>query len=178
MSERQSDALEAYRRLKTNLVEGLGIDPGPTLRTLYERILHQQPVDGMRAAQVAAEEATFSLDNHINGAARPTVASLRDTTGRAHPVLGTATRIGRSPANDIVLASTAVSRHHAVIVDTGTGFVITDLRSANGVYVSSKRIHVSATVHEGDQIRIGDDEFTFEYTSQGDDREIGCETTR
>ena len=31
-------------------------------------------------------------------------------------------------------------RHHAVIIDTGTSFVITDLRSANGVHVRGERI--------------------------------------
>ncbi|MBX9641003.1 MAG: FHA domain-containing protein [Mycobacteriaceae bacterium] len=30
--------------------------------------------------------------------------------------------------NDIVLDDNDVSRHHAVIADTGSGFVITDLR--------------------------------------------------
>jgi pSer/pThr/pTyr-binding forkhead associated (FHA) protein len=39
---------------------------------------------------------------------------------------------GRLPDNDIVLNDDEVSRHHAVIVDTGSGFMIADLRSANG----------------------------------------------
>src|ERR1700757_2197969 len=34
LAERQSDALEAYRRLRATLSEDLGIEPGPTLRTL------------------------------------------------------------------------------------------------------------------------------------------------
>ena len=44
LSERQSDALEAYRRLKTTLADDLGIDPGPTVQALYERVLRQQPL--------------------------------------------------------------------------------------------------------------------------------------
>jgi pSer/pThr/pTyr-binding forkhead associated (FHA) protein len=55
-----------------------------------------------------------------------------------------------------------VSRHHAVIVDTGTTFVITDVRSANGVEVERRRIRRSATLSDGDHIRICDHEFTFE----------------
>ena len=39
VTERQSDALGAYRQLKTALAEGLGIDPGPTVSELHERIL-------------------------------------------------------------------------------------------------------------------------------------------
>ncbi len=48
---RQSDALDAYRRLKTTLAEDLGIDPGPKLRTLHERILRQEALDIARSAR-------------------------------------------------------------------------------------------------------------------------------
>ena len=44
VTERQSEALRAYRRLKTALAEGLGIDPGPTVSALHERILRQEPL--------------------------------------------------------------------------------------------------------------------------------------
>jgi SARP family transcriptional regulator, regulator of embCAB operon len=49
-----------------------------------------------------------------------------------------------------------------VIVDTGTSFVITDLGSANGVDVADQRIRISATLTEGDHIRISHHEFSFE----------------
>ena len=45
---------------------------------------------------------------------------------------------------------------------TGTSFVITDLRSANGVDVGGERIRGTATLADGDRIRICDHEFTFE----------------
>jgi DNA-binding SARP family transcriptional activator len=38
-SGRQADALNVYRRTRTALVEGLGIEPGLELRTLQQRIL-------------------------------------------------------------------------------------------------------------------------------------------
>jgi len=41
-----------------------------------------------------------------------------------------ATRNGRLADNDVVLDDAEVSHHHAVVSDTGTSFVITDLRSA------------------------------------------------
>ena len=55
-----------------------------------------------------------------------------------------------------------VSRYHAVIVDTGNSFVITDLQSANGVDVGDRRIRISATLADGDRICICGHEFTFE----------------
>ena len=41
IADRQSDALDAYRRLKTALAEDLGIEPGPTAQALHERVLRQ-----------------------------------------------------------------------------------------------------------------------------------------
>ena len=72
------------------------------------------------------------------------------------------TRIGRRPDNDIVLDDDDVSRYHAVVIDTGSSFVISDLRSTNGVQVQGRRIRSSATLADGDHIRIGGHEFTFE----------------
>jgi DNA-binding SARP family transcriptional activator len=40
---RQADALEAYRQARHTLIEELGVEPGPELRTLHERILNQDP---------------------------------------------------------------------------------------------------------------------------------------
>ena len=42
-SGRQAEALRAYRRLRDSLANQLGIDPGPELRRLEERILRQDP---------------------------------------------------------------------------------------------------------------------------------------
>lgn len=90
------------------------------------------------------------------------VARLRDKLGHQYRLNGAITRIGRLGDNDIVLDDNDVSRHHAVITDNATGFVITDLRSTNGVEVHGKRIRGSATLDDGDRIRIGSQEFTFE----------------
>ena len=54
---RQSDALGAYRRLRTTLVEQLGIEPGPQLRELHERILRQDPELDYRPAGDAPSRA-------------------------------------------------------------------------------------------------------------------------
>jgi SARP family transcriptional regulator, regulator of embCAB operon len=162
MEERQHDALDAYRRLKTTLADDLGIDPGPTLRGLHERILRQEPLDVIHAARDTAKRAAETLKRRTKVSQQSAVAQLRDPVGRRYPLRGTATRIGRVSDNDIVLDDATVSRFHAVIVDTGTSFVITDLGSANGVDVADQRIRTSATLADGDHIRISDHEFTFE----------------
>ena len=42
-SGRQADALRAYQTLRTALVEELGLDPGPDVQELYERVLNADP---------------------------------------------------------------------------------------------------------------------------------------
>jgi SARP family transcriptional regulator, regulator of embCAB operon len=160
--ERQYDALEAYGRLKATLADELGIDPGPTLRGLHERILRQELLDVKSAARRTAMRAVATLEQRTKASQESAAAQLRNADGRTYPLRGAATRIGRLPDNDVVLDDVTVSRYHAMIVDTGTSFVITDLRSANGVTVADNRIRGSATLADGDRIRIGDHEFTFE----------------
>ncbi|WNG94326.1 BTAD domain-containing putative transcriptional regulator [Mycobacterium sp. ITM-2016-00318] len=167
LADHQSDALDAYHRLRRALAEDLGIGPGPRLRGLYEQVLHQQPLNTGKAAQANADE-TIIVAHRENTETDSDAPVLRDSEGRVHP-LAMSTRIGRSPDNDIVLTDGKVSRHHAAIIDTGSSFVIADLRSANGVYVRDGRIHTSATLANGDVIGVGDHKFTFEATAHGPD---------
>jgi hypothetical protein len=143
VADRQSDALEAFQRL----ADELGIDPSPALRELHERVLRQEPLDVKKAAKTTAATCWSML---------MTVAAA---------VTSAVARIGRSTDNHIVLLGVEVSRHHAVIIDTGASYVITDLRSANGVELDGQRVQISATLADGDRIRIGEHEFTFDMLS-------------
>jgi len=163
LSERQSDALDAYQRLKYTLAEDLGIDPGPTVRALHERILRQDTLNAKKAAQTIAVHKIDDIDVRTAVGGGTAVAQLRFASGRTHPLVAVATRIGRLTDNDIVLDDINVSRHHAVIIDTGTSFVITDMRSANGIELGNQRIRGTATLGHGDVIRICAHEFTFEH---------------
>lgn len=167
LSDRQSDALDAYRRLKSTLADELGVDPGPTVRSLYERILRQEPLNVRQAARTTAVHKINNLDLHTAVGVATASAQIRSLSGRVYPLAGAATRIGRLPDNDIVLDQPNVSRHHAVVIDTGTSFVITDLRSANGVDVGGRRIRGTAPLNDGDPFRICEHEFVFEIVRPG-----------
>ena len=161
--QRQSDALDAYGRLKTVLIEDLGIDPDPAVQVLHGQMLRQEPLNATKGARLRADATLKALGESLT-----TVPEHRDgpvllgADGSAHPLRTLSTRIGRSPDNNVVLDDAKASRHHAAIVETDSGFVIADLNSTNGVYVSNRRIHPSATLSGGDLIRIGDQEFVFE----------------
>lgn len=165
LADRQSDALDAYRRVKETLADDLGIDPGPTLRALHERILRQEPLNAKEAAKTTAVGAVTVLDQRNTGSGQTVTACLRATSGESYPLQAVATRIGRLRDNDIVLDDAKVSRHHAVIIDSGTSYIIKDLRSANGVYVERERIRAQVTLNDGDHIRICNHEFTFQIST-------------
>jgi pSer/pThr/pTyr-binding forkhead associated (FHA) protein len=72
--------------------------------------------------------------------------------------------IGRSDDNQIQVSGPGVSRHHARILATTTGFVLADLGSQNGTFVNGERV----TEHElldGDRVMIGDVELVYRFGS-------------
>ncbi len=61
--------------------------------------------------------------------------------GRVHSFAQDEVRIGSSPEADVPLADNSVSREHVSIRLSPGGFVLTDLGSTNGTFLSSLRIH-------------------------------------
>jgi hypothetical protein len=94
---------------------------------------------------------------------RRPVAFLEFLDGQAtrFPMSGGAVRIGRSAGNDVRLANTSISGHHAEINRRRDGtFFITDLKSMNGVAVNDARVS-TAELHDGDEIDLGEVRFRF-----------------
>lgn len=149
---RQSEALEAVRRLRATLAGELGVDPGAEIRDLEQRILRQEPL----IATVAVPSTTIVDLGEGLGQAR-----LCDVRGQEYPITQRFTRIGRGADNDIVLDDRRVSRKHAALLDTGAGFVIRDLLSANGIRVDGERIVESARLRDGAVIGTGGHELVF-----------------
>jgi ABC transport system ATP-binding/permease protein len=82
-------------------------------------------------------------------------------------------RIGRAPDNDIVVSDLSVSRHHAELRRTASGYQIVDLDSHNGTFVNGQQIG-SAPLTEGDIVGIGPSTFRLsgselqEFVDTGD----------
>lgn len=62
--------------------------------------------------------------------------------------------LGRDPSNDIVVEDPKVSRRHAELRRTATGYEIIDAGSANGVLLDGKKI-AQKLLEDGDVLRIG-----------------------
>jgi pSer/pThr/pTyr-binding forkhead associated (FHA) protein len=67
---------------------------------------------------------------------------------------GATASIGRLESNDICIKEQHVSRQHAVINYRDGIFMITDLGSANGVFVNGTRITEPFPLAHGDEIRL------------------------
>ncbi|MFF2747076.1 BTAD domain-containing putative transcriptional regulator [Kitasatospora sp. NPDC058048] len=79
-TDRQSDALRVYARLRRSLVEELGVEPGRSLKRLQERILRSDPSLDWRPPEPAGGSAAR--------AASPTTGPLRGLPGGTERLIG------------------------------------------------------------------------------------------
>lgn len=74
--------------------------------------------------------------------------------------LGRTIVIGRSPSNDVILKEPKVSRKHAEIQYAGGKYILLDLESSNGTFVSGKKV-TEQVLQPGDEIVIGNTKMVF-----------------
>lgn len=161
LSGRQADALDACRRVRSILSDELGIDPSPALVQLEQRVLRQESlVLGSEPRVARLAKAMSETVAEVPLAVRS--GRLRLADGRAIEVPPSGLQIGRMTDNDLELDDPKVSRYHARILPSRFGLVISDLRSANGVFVDNEQIDDSALLSDGQVIRIGSASFVFE----------------
>lgn len=73
-----------------------------------------------------------------------------------YPLTRETITIGRDITNDIVINDPEVSRHHARLVRTPSGYTIEDLRSTNGSFLNRQRISATHQLSDGDLIGLGE----------------------
>ncbi|BDH55660.1 hypothetical protein MTP03_05990 [Tsukamurella sp. PLM1] len=75
-------------------------------------------------------------------------------------------RLGRLPDNDISIDDTKVSREHAVITGSVSGFAVRDLQSSNGTYVGERRVSGQLPLSDGDELTLGRTTFRFRMVEE------------
>ena len=132
-SGRQSEALEAYQSARTTLIEGLGIEPGRTLRGLHRAILRQDAALDLPAApdppdtpaknsfvgrEAELDELSVGLDDAIAGRGRLFLLSGEPGIGKSRLADQLAARARRHGAR----CSSDGAGRQAVLLPTGHGF--------------------------------------------------------
>lgn len=77
-----------------------------------------------------------------------------DGGGKKHEIVGRAV-IGRDAECEIRISSLSVSRKHAEIEETATGWLLKDLSSVNGTFHRGQQVK-SAVLSAGDELRFGE----------------------
>ncbi|HEY2292694.1 MAG TPA: adenylate/guanylate cyclase domain-containing protein [Thermoanaerobaculia bacterium] len=80
---------------------------------------------------------------------------------RVVPLAGGRTRLGRGSDNDVILSDVSVSRYHAEILREGSGWIVHDLKSTNGVEINHVPVE-KAPLRAGDLLTIGSFELRLE----------------
>ena len=83
-----------------------------------------------------------------------------DRAGETLLISDPLTRVGRSADCDISLDDITVSRCHAEIQRTSTGYLVRDMDSLNGTYLNRERV-VEAQLRHDDELQVGKFRFVF-----------------
>jgi len=157
---RQADALAAYRTLRDTLRDELGLEPSAALRELESAVLEQD--ERLNLATNRFEQMPMTISE--NTGAPPAYLLGADDIRTDVPASGL--QIGRMPDNGLVLEDPKVSRYHASVVHTATGYVVTDLHSTNGVRVNAVRITAPQVLRSGDTLGVGETTFEFHLLNE------------
>ncbi len=82
---------------------------------------------------------------------------------RTHTLSGDVTTIGRHESNAVALDDPAVSRFHAHVERRGDTYLLRDLNSSAGTYLTGRGRVEEAVLRHDDRIRVGDTEIVFEH---------------
>ena len=151
---RPTDAVACYAAFTDRLAKQAGREPSGALRELHQRIVDRD--EGM-FSPAAAVDAVRGVPN---GREPDSGTAHLEIDGRSVPLAVAVTTIGRLPDCGVVLRDPNVSRRHAEVRRTSTGFLLVDCESTNGVLVNGTAVSQVA-LRSGDAIEIGSSRIVF-----------------
>jgi len=160
-------AVQSSRRVPPHLAEIAETEEAPVIQPnppvqpdeAVTSLFTPPPAAGLKApapVSPAADAEAFAT------VAISSALLIEDRAGQpgAHHRLGILTTIGRTPDNQVVVPVREVSRRHAEIVLTESGYVLKDLGSPNGTFVNGERV-TEHRLQDEDRIAMGGQVFVF-----------------
>lgn len=159
-AQQRIETLEAEVRAQSESITELRARIGAVRDSLEQRNALIMRLEAETASSAAVLGNIQENLQHM-GQGEPTRMLVR-TEGDTGIVqlLGRKTTIGRTPDNDLRIDADFISRHHAVILFSGSKTVVEDLNSTNGTFVNGERVS-RRMLNEGDLVTIGKTEFRF-----------------
>jgi adenylate cyclase len=121
----------------------------------------------MRNGVIELSGATLRLPKRPHFGSNIQLMSLQENEawlegdGEQHRLEGNCS-IGRAALNTLVIDSPKVSRLHSIIhLEDNGAFWLVDLGSSNGTFLNKRRLHEPTRLHDGDEINIGGNVFSF-----------------
>ncbi len=113
--------------------------------------------------QVSDTKPCVDVDNHIRDDRQSCLVRIypAGVSGSLIPLTFRRLTIGRDQSCTIEVNDDFMSRTHAILELTESGFQLTDCHSRNGTFVNDERVTDACLLRAGDQIRMGNHIFKF-----------------
>lgn len=125
------------------------------------------PTGPQRAEEIYGETTIFQQDAEPQSGGRGAYL-IRMRTGERIVITGREFLIGKDPSQTdyCIKGNSAISRVHAVIINTGLGYDIADKNATNGTFVNNVKVAAfqKATLKSGDILRLADEDFEFKLS--------------
>jgi DNA-binding winged helix-turn-helix (wHTH) protein len=103
----------------------------------------------------------YSFQGEIEGRASVPAHFMVRWASREFPLHEGENVIGRDPTAAVSIDAPIVSRRHARIVVSNGSAQLEDLGSKNGTFLADERVSAPVSLHDGDEIRVGDFSLVF-----------------
>jgi two-component system cell cycle response regulator len=100
---------------------------------------------------------------------RPCLIMIRgDYIGQVYEISSAVMMMGRGEDMGLVVSDGSISRRHAMIINRGGKFYMSDLASTNGTNVNKAPVLEPAAISEGDKLTLGDIICKFSFQDEED----------
>ncbi len=87
------------------------------------------------------------------------------------------TTIGRDISNEIVLASSYISKYHCKLTKKDDQWLLSDLQSTNGTFLNSEKISRTTALRDNDILMLGSSDFTYKIRIEDNSQNPEIKTT-